>query len=291
MFILRTSSICLLAAVVASSAPLARAQRDTARVYVTVLDRDKPVTGLTAKDFTIKEDRTMKTVVSVRPATEPMSVVLLADRFGLDTAFQIVDVRGALGAITQTLHAGSPETEVGFITFDGAAVPHVRPTTSTATLEGAFRDLAPTNTSPVLLEAIFAASVALERVPTDRRIVIALLAGYKTDVSTQRGPDVIAEMRRAGVALWTLEGRSVFRPNPQSINREAVVDLAAKASGGLHESVGQGTALEPRGKRMAEFILAQYAVEYAAPARGAQGLEVGVSVKGAKVIAPTWPPR
>jgi hypothetical protein len=287
---LRASGICVIAAVVVWVAPSVRAQRDTARVYVTVLNRDRPVTGLGAKDFTIKEDRTMKTVVSAQPATERMQVVMLTDRFGLDTSFNIFDVRAALTAFTRTLHQGSPETEIGFITFDGAAVPIVRPTTSTAALETAFRDLSPSNTSPVLLEAIFSASVALERVPTDRRIIMVLMAGYKPDMSTRRSPTVVTEMRRAGVALWTLEGRSTTQPNPQSIDREAVTDLAGKASGGLRESVGQGTALEGRAKRMAELLLAQYVVEYAAPARGAQGLEVGVSVKGAKVIAPTWPP-
>jgi hypothetical protein len=41
---------------------------------------------------------------------------------------------------------------------------------------------------------------------------------------------------------------------------------------------------------MAELILAQYLVEYAAPSNSAQGIEVGVSLKGAKVIAPNWPP-
>jgi hypothetical protein len=265
-------------------------QRDTARIYVTVLRSDKPVTGLSAKDFTIKEDNTMKPVVSAEPATAPMSVVLLTDRFGLDNTYNILDVRLALSAIVQTIHKSSPETEIGFITFDGAAVPQVKPTTSTAQLESAFRGLFTNGNAPVLLEAVFAASVALERVPTDRRIVLVVMAGYKGDASNQRGPTVIGEMRRAGVALWTLEGRSVFQPNPQGIDRQAVTDLAGRASGGLHESVGQGTALESRARRMAELIVAQYAVVYAAPKSSAQGLEVGVSVSGAKIIAPTWPP-
>lgn len=291
MLPIRASSFCILVAMVLSGTPAATAQRDTARVYVTVLDHDKPVKGLTAKDFTVKEDSTLKTVVSVTPATEPMSVVLLTDRFGLDNTYNILDVRSALGTLVQTLHKGSPETEIGFITFDGAAVPVVKPTTSTAALLGAFKGMFTNSNSPVLLEAVFNASVALERVPTDRRIVFVVMAGYKNDMSSTRAPDVINEMRRAGVSLWTLEGRSVFQPNPQGIDRQAVTDLAAKASGGVHESVGQGTALERRARYLAELLLAQYAVEYAAPSRAAQAIDVGVSVKGAKIIAPVWPPK
>src|SRR6185436_5906626 len=210
----RASNVCVFLSVLACWAPVAGAQRDTARVYVTVLDHDKPVKGLTAKDFTVKEDSTMKTVVSATPATQPMSVVLMTDRFGLDNTYNVLDVRSALGTVVQTLHKGSPETEIGFITFDGAAVPVVKPTTSSAPLLSAFKGLFTNGNAPVLLEAIFAASVALERVPTDRRIVFAMMAGYKNDTSSTKAPDVINEMRRAGVSLWTLEGRSVFQPNP-----------------------------------------------------------------------------
>jgi hypothetical protein len=285
----RASISFLVATALLSTIPAITAQKDTARIYVTVIDHDKPVKGLSVKDFTVKEDSTIKTVVSAEPATKPMSVVLLTDRFGLDNTYNVFDVRGALSTVVETLHKGSPDTEIGFITFDGAAVPVVKPTTSTAALLAAFKGLITNGNSPVLLEAIFNASVALERVPTDRRIVFVLMAGYKPDMSSTRAPDVINEMQRAGVSLWTLEGRSVFSANPQGIDRQAVTDLAGKASGGVHEQVGQGTALERQAKYLAELLLSQYAVEYAAPAAHAKGLEVGVSVKGAKVIAPNWP--
>jgi len=287
--IVRSSGVCLVAIALLMPGIAAAMRADTAVVYVTVLDRDRPVTGLTARDFTVKEDATLKTVVSAAAATRPLSVVLLTDRFGLETPYTPVDVRNALSAFARTLLAGSPESEIGLITFDGAAVPVVRPTSSRASLERAFNTLTPSRQAPVLLDAVFAGSLASDSLPTDRRVLLAIYAGYSRDLSNKRAPPVVAEMRRAGVALWTIEARSVFQQNPVNIDRDAVTDLAGKASGGLHESVGQGTALEARARRMAELLLAQYAVEYAAPKRGAQGLEVGVSVRGAKVIAPTWP--
>ena len=58
------------------------AQRDAATIYVTVTDKGgKPIKGLTAADFTIKEDETVKTVLAAAPASEALSVPLLVDRF------------------------------------------------------------------------------------------------------------------------------------------------------------------------------------------------------------------
>jgi hypothetical protein len=270
-------------------APTAAAQKDDARIYVTVLAGDKPVKGLTAKDFTVKEDGVEKTVLSAAPATERMSVDILTDRFGVDNTYKVFDVRDAFSTIVQTLHKGSPETEIGFMTFDGAAVRQVKPSTDLVGLEAAFKRLFTNAQAPVLLEAVFEASVGLEQAPTDRRIVLVVFAGYKSDTSGLAAPTVMEEMRKAQVSLWALEGRSAFQGNTGSIERERITDLATKASGGVHDIVGVGTALIGRSKWMADVLLAQYAVVYGAPRRGAQSISVTVPVKNAKVIAPVWP--
>jgi hypothetical protein len=273
-------------------APTAGAQRDDARIYVTVLDgKGQPARGLTARDFTVTEDGVQKAVLAAAPATEPLSITILTDRFGLDNTYSVFDVRLAFSTIVQTIHEGSPGSEIGFMTFDGAAVLQVKPTSGTTALENTFRRLFTNGNSPVLLEAVADACRALEQAPTDRRIILAVLAGYKNDRSSLRSPTVIDAIHRARASVWALEGRSAFQPNPPNIDREVITDLASKASGGLHEIIGVGTALESRGKRMAELILAQYAVVYAAPSRTARELKVGVPLKNARVVAPTWPPR
>ena len=58
------------------TAPAARSRE----IYVSVQSRDDtPITGLTAADFTVREDGTAREVLEAEPATEPMQIMLLVD--------------------------------------------------------------------------------------------------------------------------------------------------------------------------------------------------------------------
>ena len=70
----------LVGAVLALQAPQRPSERRTREVYVSVLDGSgKPVTGLTAADFVVREEGVAREVLKAGPATEPLTIALTVD--------------------------------------------------------------------------------------------------------------------------------------------------------------------------------------------------------------------
>ena len=272
----------------AAIVPIGGAQRDANRVYAVVTEGGgKPIKGLAAKDFTVKVDGAPRNIVSAAPATDPVSVEILTDRFGDDATYGILGVRATFSVIVQALHKGDPDGLISFRTFDGASILQVKPTNSVVELASVIKRLLSAGTTPVLLEAVHDACLSLESAPSDRRVILAVIAGYKIDWSAGHARDVANDIFRTGASFWVLEGLSSQLPPIEGPERQILINQVAPASGGVHDVVRVGTALETRGRWMADLILSQYAVDYDGPRSGAK-LEVGVTVPKAKVIAPTW---
>jgi hypothetical protein len=275
--------------IVCTAPPFLRAQgNDTARIYAVVTDKGgKPIKGLTAADFAVTEDGAGKRVLTAEPAAGPLSIALLVDRFGQDATFNILAVRGALDTLVKTLHAHA-DTEMSLTTIDPAAVPQIPFTMSAAAIGDYIKHLPPGVDQSVLLEGIMTASRSMSAAKYPRRAIVALVAGYKVEASAVEGPALADALRQSRSSLWVLEGRSSFGAGSPSPARDAMLTLAVPASGGAKASVGVGTALGTQAKRLAELLMSQYEVTYAAPSTSATELAVSVNVKNAKVMAPVW---
>src|SRR3954468_18264362 len=106
----------------------------TRDIYVSVVDKDgKAVTGLTAADFTVREDGVAREVLSAGPATEQLTISLLVDDSQAATS-AIQFYRDALPSFLQRL---SGKAEIAVATIGERPTNVIDYTTSTEALKRA----------------------------------------------------------------------------------------------------------------------------------------------------------
>ena len=77
----------------ASGATQASSQGNNKSIFVSVLDGEgRPVSGMTAADFAVREDNQDRKIVDVKPASQPIYVAMLVDTSTAATGF-IQDIR------------------------------------------------------------------------------------------------------------------------------------------------------------------------------------------------------
>ena len=125
-----------------------------------------PVRDLTIEDFRLREDGTDREIVAVKPATDPLQIVLLADST-TEADKLIRDVRVSLTAFVKQVHATSPDAAISLMEFGQAAVTMVPYRDA---MMRRFKAASPSwsdgpGAASVLLEAIIEASNSLGEAP------------------------------------------------------------------------------------------------------------------------------
>ncbi len=260
------------------------------RIYVAVADREgQAVTDLTAADFSVAIDGTVQEIVSAAPATDPVSVVLLTDRLGLEPTYSSFRLHSVLSGFVKRIRAGAPGSRFALTTFDGPVVHLASFATPPANLDRMLGRLSTNAPEAAFLDAMADAAQTAGAAPTDRRVIFAVFAGYRPDLSTIFIDTAAAALLASKGSLWAIEVRASSGNSFGNAAREHLADRGSTLSGGLYEAVGSGVGLETVSRRMADLIVAQYVVTYA-PGRG--GLHsrrtVNVSRSGVQVMAPIW---
>ncbi len=279
---LRFSLFLVPVAMVLALAPslAARMQDTTKTVYATWLDKEgKPITDLAPDEIAVFEDgKLQRPIVSMKKATEPMSIVLLADSSsatgndgfsaGKNSAGaagnMMTDIHQAFDAFAKQMLAANPKNEMALMEFGQASIMMV-PFTSNADeiSKGLTRLVSKLNASSVLMEAISESAKELSKRPNARRAIVAINVMPDNDTSREPGNNIMKEMAKDRAAFFSV---SLQKGDLKNSTRGPVLEGFSDRTGGRRDVIVGQSALINVLKGYGDILNAQYAIQFTRPA-------------------------
>ena len=241
-----------------------RAQAAERHLYVSALDPNgAPVANLGVTDFVVREDGVAREVLRVRRATDPMQIALVVDTSQAATD-AILDIRDALSGFIDRMQGGNEIALIGF--GDRPTILADYSTSSITVKKGIGRLFAIPNSGSYLLDAILEVSRGFERREAGRPVILAITA-EGTEYSNLTYEPVLKSLTASGAAFHAviLTSRSPEYLRDEERNRNLVLDLGTKATGGRRDNLLTPMTLVATLKKVAEELSNQYLVTYARP--------------------------
>src|SRR4051812_2249777 len=174
----------------------------TRDIYVSVVDNNgKAVTGLTAADFTVREDGVAREVLSAGPATEQLTISLLVDDSQAATS-AIQFYRDALPSFLQRL---SGKAEIAIATIGERPTNVIDYTTSTEALKRAVNKIFQrTGSGAYLLDGLVEVANGLKKRAAKRPTIVAITLEESPEFSNRSYQQVLETLKASGAALHVL---------------------------------------------------------------------------------------
>jgi VWFA-related protein len=259
----------------------------TRDIYVSVLDsKETPVTGLTAADFTVKEDGVSREVLRAGPATAPLQLILLVDDSeALTPALQ--PMREGLTKFVEKMHGHG---DIGIVTVGDRPTSLVPPTTDVSALQrGITRIFARSGAGAYMLEGIQEVSQGFQKRKAERAVIVAITM-EGVEFSNLQYDSVLKTLDASGAALHVLSIGSPNRSMSDELrNLNMVIAEGTKNTGGRRDQVLAVSGIPEALLRVAEELNNQYVVTYGRPERliPPEKIQVTVSRPGVTVRART----
>jgi VWFA-related protein len=261
----------------AGAAAPAQSTSDVRRqeIYVSVLDnKGAPVTGLTTTDIAVREDGTVREVLEVKPAEEPLHIALLID----DSAAASEATQQLRDGLAAFLERVRGKAEIALITVGDRPTVLAPYTRDTEQLTQRVRRIFPrTNAGAYLLDAIVDASRGLAKRESPRKVILALTF-EGVEYSNLNHQSVLKELQASGAALHAIAiGTPGAAMADEQRNRGVVLSDGTSRTGGRREQVLSNMGIPDALKKAADELINQYVVIYARPDKLVPPEKVAVS--------------
>lgn len=249
-------------------------------IYVSVVDaKGVAATGLTAADFTVREDGAPREVLRAEPAREPLDVVVLVDDSQAATR-AIPYLRDGLNQFIDRLNG---KASIGIVTIGERPTSIAERTTDPAALKkGVSRIFARPGAGAYLLEGIIDVSRGFQKREAVRPVIVALTV-EGVEFSNAQHERVLKDLYASGAALHVLAiGTPVsmdLRDDDELRNKNLVVAEGTEATGGRREQLLAEMAIPDALGKLAGELLNQYVVTYGRPEALVPPGKIRVSVK------------
>ena len=187
---------------VAAGAQTFKSRVESVRLDALVLDRGRPVLGLTADDFQVRDNGALQTVTLLSAGALPMDVILLLDMSGSLSAERLGALRAAGGALLDAL---GPADRAALATFS-REIQRAQPLThDVAAVRRALERETPSGPT-VLVDAMFAAIGMTE--PGDRRCLLIVFSDGLDTASWLQPDAVVRAAERSEVVIYAVSTSS-----------------------------------------------------------------------------------